>query len=495
MDLQFSQSVFQCLQPATREYQTQEQTQDVRIPEGMPDIGTVLASWGQVILRGKEWRSDQVGISGGVLARVLYLPEGGDTPHSVEAWLPFQMKWTIPGGCQDGTIVVQPCLRSADARSLSARKLMVRVNVGILMEAYCPAEHVAYRAESIPEDVQVLEKCHHLTVAKEAGEKAFNLDEHLEMPGQESAPEQILKVGLTPQVLEQKVLSDKLVFRGLCVAHVLYRGTDGQLYSRDFDLPFSQYAELVGEYSAEAYPTVIPVVTNLELESTPEGAMRLKGGLSGQYIIYDKSEVILAGDAFSPLRKTELTMDQFCAPSVDEQILRTVSAQTEVQTDVMRPIDVVFWPEQPYAGRENDRIEADLSGIFQILYYDPDGQLQSMQSRWQETVPFPAEKEQHAAVSVRPGGKPQFSAGMLCADLLLDCCMTSGQGLPMVTAMGATEAAEPDPRRPSLVVTKVGNNTLWDLAKENGSTVEKINRANGLQAEPTPDQVLLIPLI
>jgi len=52
----------------------------------------------------------------------------------------------------------------------------------------------------------------------------------------------------------------------------------------------------------------------------------------------------------------------------------------------------------------------------------------------------------------------------------------------------------PDPNRPSLIVRRAGANRLWDIAKDSGSTVEAIQKVNGLQGEPAPDQMLLIPV-
>ena len=49
--------------------------------------------------------------------------------------------------------------------------------------------------------------------------------------------------------------------------------------------------------------------------------------------------------------------------------------------------------------------------------------------------------------------------------------------------------------RPAVVVKKAGAASLWDIAKASGSTVEAIRAANGLQQEPDPEQILLIPII
>lgn len=495
MDLQFNQNIIKCLQCTAREYQTQEQTQELRIPEGMPDIGIVLACWGQVVLRGKEWRSDHVGISGGVMARVLYLPEEGGPPQAVEVWLPFQMKWTIPDSDQDGTIQVTPSLRSADARVLSARKLMVRTNIGVQMQGMTATEFSLCQPENVPEDVHLLTKRMTVSLPKEAGEKAFGLDEVLELAASEPKLEQVACVSLSPQVLEQKVLADKLIFRGLCIVHLLYRGADGQLCGRDFDVPFSQYADLEQEFDPEAGMQVNPVVTNLELEQTAEGGIHLKAGLSGQYIVYDQAFLDVPVDAYSPVRTVKPIRTQTMIPARAEGNNLTFTAQADPRVDVMRPVDVAFWPEQPYVGRDGEAVEADVGGIFQMLYYDPEGQLQSTQTRWADTFQINVMDAASVTADIRLSGKAGYSAGMLSADLVMDVSVTEPETVEMLSGLELGEATEPDPQRPSLVVTKAGNQSLWEIAKDNGSTVELIRTANNLEGEAAPESILLIPVL
>ena len=81
-----------------------EQTQELRLPEGMPGAAQILGTWGQVILRGKEWRGDQAACNGGVMAFVLYAPEDGSGPRVLESWIPFQMKWELPDNAPEGTM-------------------------------------------------------------------------------------------------------------------------------------------------------------------------------------------------------------------------------------------------------------------------------------------------------------------------------------------------------------------------------------------------------
>ena len=56
MELEFEKKPLDCLRQVIWEVKNEEQTQDFKLTDTMPDVGRVLASWGQVLLRGKEWR-------------------------------------------------------------------------------------------------------------------------------------------------------------------------------------------------------------------------------------------------------------------------------------------------------------------------------------------------------------------------------------------------------------------------------------------------------
>ena len=138
MELQFKKQAFACMDTVVREVQNLEQTHEIKLPDSMPDIGRVLDSWGQVLLRGKEWRGNAMMVSGGVMTWVLYAAEGDPQPQSVEVWIPFQMRWEFPQTQRDGTICVLPLLKSVDARSTSARKMMAVMKSYLVIDAKKP---------------------------------------------------------------------------------------------------------------------------------------------------------------------------------------------------------------------------------------------------------------------------------------------------------------------------------------------------------------------
>lgn len=498
MELQFNKTVIPCLRTVAREVQNQEQTQEVRLSDGMPDIGRILASWGQVLLRGKQWRGGGAAASGGVMVWVLYAPEDGSEPRCVESWLPFQVKWDFPDTGRDGTLCVDPMLRSVDARSLSARKIIVRCVVSVLGQAMVPGEGELYTPAELPEDVYVLRNTYPIRVPVEAGEKLFNLEESLSLPASVPEIEKILRYTLKPELTDSKIVADKLVMRGVANLEVLYRGIDEKIHIWNWELPFSQYAELDKEYDANATAQICLAVTALEFEQGEEQNLALKADITGQYVICQQQSVEVVEDVYSPVRSAVPQAAQLNLPSILDDRTETVAVEHTVDTGAMQVVDVSFYPEHPQLRRSGDAVATELSGQFQILGYNPEGQLQSITSRWQQDQMTEISEDSGVEMRISIGEKPQAhmsgESTDLRADMQLHTQTVADRGIPMVTGLELGEARQPDANRPSLILRRAGTDSLWEIAKSTGSTVEAIQTANGLTQEPNSEQVLLIPV-
>ncbi len=499
MELQFEMEKIPCLQLVKGEVQTQEQTQELRLPEGMPDVGRVMACWGQVVLRGKEWRGDSVGVSCGVTVCVLYAPEDGSRAQCAEAWIPMSFKWEIPDTKADGRILCWPLLKSADARVLSGRKLMLRATVGVLAQVYIPCQVQSFVPGELPADVQLQRKVYPMCLVRELGEKAFMLDEDLTLPPSAPEPEKIVRCSLLPEIAENKVLGDKAVFRGTGILHILYRTPEGTFHSGDFEIPFSQYTELEQDYGDTAQVDIKPVVTSLELESGEEGRLRLKAGLAGQYVLYDIQDISVVEDAYSPDRAVTVKQENVEIPAVLDRQSQRIRAEQTAAFGSSRVVDVAFYPGNCRRQRNGDSVDVELPAVFSVLCYDTEGVLQAATAHWQGDMSFSLSPEGEMQTICGPLGKPQASAGedstVLRSDVLLDTVSYTAQAMSVVLGLTLGEAAQKDPARPSLILRRAGKECLWDLAKKNGSTVDAIRKVNDLPGEPDPDQMLLIPVL
>lgn len=498
MELQFSTEIVNCLKQIKGEQQTQEQTQELRISDGMPDVGRVLCAWGQPVLRGKDWQSDSVGVNCGVMVWVLYAPEDGGQAQCVQSWLPMNFQWDMPQTKEEGTVNCHLALRSVDARPVSGRKLMLRATLCAAAQIYGPYRLELHTPENVPQDIQLKQSVYPMCLAKEAGEKAFVMDEELTLPDAVPAVDKVIRFALQPEVEERKVLGDKMIFRGSTHLHLLYRTPEGALCVWDHHIPFSQYCQLQQEYGSQGQTWVLPVVTSAELEADDQGRLRLKAGLTGQYVICDTVPVTVVEDAYSPDREVGVTTHTLAWPTVLERQNQRVRGEQTGNFGSSRGVDVVFYAGCPHKQRQPEELLVELPGMFQVLYYDTEGVLQSATVSWQDTVSLGLGQGANMDILCSSVGIPQIITGenttLLRGEMLLDTITTAVEEMTMVTGLEVGQNRVKDPVRPSLILRRAGHCSLWDLAKQNGSTVEAIQKANGLQGEPEPDKMLLIPI-
>ena len=491
MEIQFQKKAIGYLQTLLRQQQKQEQTQQIRLSDAMPDIGRVLGCWGQILIRGKEWHGGSVGVSGGVMAWVLYQPEGDGEPCCADAWIPFQMKWDIDETDRDGIMEVQATLCHMDARMLSDRKLMVRANIGVQMHAMVQTDAVQYTPGEIPAELEVLQQTYPVMLPVEAGEKLFDIEQQLEIPPDGARVHKIIHFSARPMLTEYKIVADKLVLRGSSELYVLYMDEFGKIHRRTWQMPFSQYTQLDGEYSPETEVESCFALTQLEIELTQPDALVAKVGFAMQYTVLLEQDVTVAQDMYSITREVKAEEEQLRLPAVLQR--KTQNVRAEISGPEGRILDVIIHLEAPKIMRNQDDVNAELEGIFQVLYEDPEGNLQTTVERWQKNLPTKVAEDAEYQVSLAASANMGNEMG-IGFDLQWDEKVISNSPIQMITGGDMGESVALNPLRPSIILRRAGTDSLWEIARSTGSTMDAIRKANNLQQEPEKDQMLLIPV-
>lgn len=497
MEIQFRQQACPYLKKATEQTQTLEQSQEVRLPESMPDIGRVLGCWGQVIIRGKEWRGNGMSVSGGVMAWTLYEPEDGSDAQSVECWIPFQMKWDFPQTQRDGFIFVKPSIRFVDARSTSARKLMVRVCVSAAGQALEPAEEQIGIAEGLPGDVQLKISRYPMEIPVESGEKLFELEESLSMPEGKPAIHKLIHYQLIPQVVEDKMMAGRLVFRGKANLNMLYQAEDGSLHTWQYPIPFSQFAQLDRDVSDRAKAKVYVVVTSLDVEMDEQLGIKVRSNLSGQYVIYDQVMLDITEDAYSNQRALQLQQQELSLPLRLDEMEQSLELSGTVTAEVREMIETWAVNEPPVIRQNGDKADVVLAAIMYVLYVDGDGHLQCAAVKGENSAEITSDAQNRMEFSVSPGEVQAYHTAdgvTVAGQWDMDISVFSNQGIQSVSGLQLGEMIPLNPDRPSVIIKPLTETSLWELAKACGSTVDAIKNANQLQQEPERGQMLLIPV-
>lgn len=471
------------LKTVVRQVQNAEQTLEVRLSEGMPDIGRVVCAWGQCILRGKQTHAEEMNVSGGISAWVVYLSEEQEQINVLEAWIPFQLRWSLPQTKANDIIRAQGRLKGLDARMLSARKILLRADIAVLAEALEPSQAQIYApAEQIP-DVEMLTRTYPAVLARESGEKSFRFEEDINVPEAKTW----LAWSLEPQITEQSLLGNRIVLRGTGHLRGIYVDGNGTLGTKAVQIPFSQFIDLEKEYDKQAGVEIMAAVSGLDSETTQEGT-RIVCTLAVQYVVREAVLLQITQDAYSPVRDVEVTTQTLQLPMELDRRTEQVTAQSDFADG--KVIDRRFLCEFPTQFRETDTLHIELKGNFLTLYEDAEGALRSTTQPWTQELHFPAAPNTRTALSVA-SVEPQGESAAISLTLETD----ANEQIPMVTGLELGAIRPTDDARPALILKRMDECTLWELAKQSGSTVAAIREANGLTDEAESGQMLLIPIL
>ena len=495
MDMKFESEEIRFLRPVVWENQRQEQTQEIRLTDDLPDAGRVLGCWGQCILRSKEWRSGGMMASGGVMVWTLYAPEDGSEPRCVENWVPFQIKWNFPATETDGLMSVCCTLHSADARVVSARKLMLRVSVNALGIGTCSEEAAVFTPGEVPEDVELLCRTYPVSLPVEAGEKTVQLDEEMELPGN-GQDRKLLRCLLSPRLQEKRIVGDRLVFRGNGKLHLLLMD-GGKVRSETLDVPFSAFTDLDREYGEGGCAQIDFAVTAMEAEITEEGHLRLKAGLAAQYIMWDRKMLDIVEDAWSHRRDIRLQQQILMLPALLEHRMENCTAAGKAHQN-MAVVDGVCFLDNVSARMEEGKMVLTVPAGIQLLGREENGIHQGTNAQLEGRISVMQEEGNLVYASPAEAGPVQASFNgtemEIHCDLSVSVRTLSGQGITMVSGMELGELRPADPDRPSVILRRCMGESLWEMAKAGGSTVDAIREANGLDEEPEKGRMLLIPV-
>jgi hypothetical protein len=285
-------------------------------------------------------------------------------------------------------------------------------------------------------------------------------------------------------------MDDKLVFRGTATLHAVYLGQDGMLHAWDGEVPISQFAELQREYSDEAELWVMPAVTDMELTRLDNGRLSVKAGILGQYVVYDHPTISLVTDAYCPGCEVELRQQEVRLPNVQERRGEQIAFSQTFPEDGIQLVAGSFCLSQPRMSRD----EATVEGVAGVLYYDPESRLRTAQMPVSQDVSLPEGDWQSwlsppstVQGAISPDGiSLQTTAGLQSMNM-------DEKGITMITGVSVGEPASRE-GRPSLILRRAGDMSLWELAKKCGSTVDAIRAANSLEGEPAREKMLIIPV-
>lgn len=498
MELVFQENRLEYLSRIVCETVTQEQTAELIVPDSYPDADRVVDAFGTVLIRSEECTAGSASVAGQVQAGVLFVTEGGEVQR-LETQIPFSMRKEFESAQEDCTMQCMCQLRGVDARMLNSRKLLVRVGIVCTVMVYARESCMTYDLSEPAPALQLKRTQLPLRVPLALGEKSFVLNEELELPNGKPAIERLLKCVYRTELLEQKLVGSKAVFKGNLTVHTLYESADGTLQVFESTIPFSQYADMEYELDDRELRTAL-VLTSAETE--PDGQMEcrrllLSVNLLAQCTAYGEQQVALVEDAYcTDAELTPQWNEWEMSGILDRQSYRE-TATAGADSPAGSVVDVWMYPDEAAKRRQGDRMFIELPIACNVLYYDTEGQLQGRLIRPMINIETELAENGNCRVAEITGGDLFCAAGSSGIEVRcpvgIELESYANHRLRGVCGGTIAETQAEAGRRPAVILRRMEQEQeVWDIAKECRTGMQAVMEANGLQTSVVPAGTLLL---
>lgn len=499
MELEFNHTRIPYLKRISREVKYQEETCDAIVPDSYPDIGVIVDSYADPVIRGKDCREGSVIVSGGIKGGIIYVPEGQSEPKDLEFYIPFTVKLENQALSEQAKIISSVRIRSVDGKMINSRKAMLRVNLGCEIEAYLPDEMVLYHLQSQPQTLRTQEKSYQIQLPLEVSEKSFVVGDTLELPVTSPPIDKIFKVLCRLEMTETKLIGNKGVFKGLVICKITYLSEDQRIHVYEQQLPFSQYCEFNMDYD-EDHVQILPVITGYDLEDqSQQRQFRLTVNILAQALVSASREIEVINDAYSLDAELLPQWQHYRINSLLDAQRERKNLQHTVECAIREVSDADVYLDYPTSDYSEDQVRVKCAVDIHALGLDQNDDYCGKSEKTDISQMF----------SLASGGKCVSKASMtggcytaalmngveIRFDMILENSFYSEQSIQGLCDANI-EPMEGAAVTPSAILKKVSQDTsLWELGKKYHACAELIRRANQLTGDYLEDEaVLLIPM-
>ncbi len=493
LKLEFLTEAMEYLRPVLRETKTVEETAEAIIPDSCPDVAEILYTDGLSYLRGKELSEGAVSVSAGVSASVLCKPDGRKEPEVVEVYIPLSLRLENHALKPGLLCSVQVQLRRLDSHMVNPRKVLVRATVAVTVWVWepCREEHPRSLAAG---EAELLLGTAPMKLLGALGEKNYTAEDSLRL-SPDGHGLRLVSCGAEITHQDARLTGARAVFKGTVKLTALYLSDGGALETGTAQLPFSQYIDL-GDCRETDELRLYTCLTGADIELTADG-----GGLNAALQLMTRAEVYtmrelsyikdlysLRGEASPMLEKRhyESLLDrQYFAPT----------GRGSVPLGGSRVVLCTCEPGEISHARSGETTTFTLPVTVQVLTED-NGDLRGGSTRVELTCSTQASPGCRFEAAVEGLQVTSSTTGEAVEVQVTGEVSVSTYATGEIDEIAGAEVTELEPSQevPGLIIRRPKpGESLWSLAKHYRTTMSAISAANGLEGEPTPDMLLLIP--
>ncbi len=482
---------------------------DITLPDYCPDIQKILKCQVYPRILDQSLAGDRLELGGSYTVRVLYLGAEGNAVRCCESSSPFSASIPLKRNIEEGKVKAFPRVEYINCRATSSRRLDIHGSFSLCARVLGRGDCEAVCGLS-GDDVEQQRETASYSRMSAFSVQPFSVEEVLELPSGKPEAENLIYSCAAVSLQDYKVIPNKVMVKGDVTLRLLYSSSldSAVLETMEYAIPFSQMLDCGGISEEMECDVRLSVVgTDVQIKNDYSGGkvfFDAQVRISADMTAYQNSETGYVSDAYS--KKYEMNLD-FQQRNVDE-LLEIFSdsivdkASFPLEQGVSKVVDV--WSELCTVSCAREENSLILRGKYSIciLALSADGTpfYRERVADYEYKRPFAGTGEARCDPEASVAGmsyRITSSELEVKTELAFSGAVFARKTCRMVEAAHADESKPRDRDRSAALVLYYAEpgEALWDIARAYCTSMEAIQRENGLESEAMESQgMLLIPM-
>lgn len=478
---------------------------DMIVPDSKPDILNTICTSGVVSIYKKEAQDEKVRMDGAINTYIMYMPDGtDDTVRGLNTSIDFSENINVQN-CKEGMNVISDVkVKSIEGKVLNGRKVGIKATLEINLKIYLNEEVEVINEIQNESDIQILKEDLRVNSLIGQGETKIYAKDNIQIDNMDNLAE-ILKTEVNLVDRDIKISYNKVLTKSEAEIKIMYLTEDNRINTVNYKIPVVGFID-IQNVTEENVCDVNYEIKNIIIKpnSQDEHSIYVEIEIEVMCYVYEEKQINLIQDMYSPIESLNFEKKQILAMTDKQNVTDIKQIREKINLkdiEGLNLIDVDVIPTLINENKINSKIlyEAELNLKFIFINSKMQINIKDAKIPFECTVDNLQNGETLNTDNCMEVKSKDFiiqdGGDINCnIDVQTNTNMYRTANINMIDSIEERGEREEQDYSIVIYIVKKGD-TLWNIAKEFGSTVDGIARVNGIENRDQiyPGQKLYIP--
>lgn len=478
---------------------------DMIVPDSKPDILNTICTSGVVSVYKKEAQEGKVRLDGSVNTYIMYMPDGGDdTVRGLNTCIDFSENINVPN-CIDGMNVISDIkIKSIEAKVINGRKVGIKATLEVNLKIYSNEDVEVINEIQNENNIQILKE--DLTVNSLVGQGTTKIyaKETIQLDVSDNLAE-ILKAQVCLTDRDIKISYNKVLEKSEAEIRIMYLTEDNRICTVNYKIPVVGFIDIPNVTDGNLCD-VNYEIKNIIIKpnSQEEHSIYVEIEIEVSCYVYEEKQLNLIQDMYSTIQNLNFEKKQIMTMTNKQCVTNIKQVREKINlNDIegLNLVDVDITINITNENKINSKILYEAEMELRFIFENSRKQviIKEVKVPFEYTVENLQNGESlNTDCNMEVKSKDfiiQDGGNINCnIDIQADTNMYRMANINMIDSIEENGEREEQDYSLIIYIVKRGD-TLWNIAKEFGSTVDSIARVNGIENRDLiqPGQKLYIP--